>query len=148
MNSSSSYRVNSPHVIHEIFEDGEAALINLKSGAYYSLDPIGAEIWALIDQGYSLGDVVEIVMQRYDGSLAQIINDANDLVTGLLEEDLIVVSADNTGKPSLPPAPDGGKKPYTSPRFERFDDMQELLLLDPIHDVGEQGWPHAKSDDA
>ena len=25
--------------------------------------------------------------------------------------------------------------------FERFTDMQDLLLLDPIHDVDETGWP-------
>jgi hypothetical protein len=28
--------------------------------------------------------------------------------------------------------------------LERYTDMQELLLLDPIHDVDESGWPHRK----
>jgi hypothetical protein len=27
-------------------------------------------------------------------------------------------------------------------RLETYDDMADLLLLDPIHEVSEQGWPH------
>jgi hypothetical protein len=30
--------------------------------------------------------------------------------------------------------------------LSRFDDMQEMLLLDPIHDVAETGWPHRPAD--
>ena len=30
------------------------------------------------------------------------------------------------------------------PVLEKYTDMQELLLLDPIHDVEEAGWPKAK----
>jgi hypothetical protein len=30
------------------------------------------------------------------------------------------------------------------PVLERYTDMQELLFLDPIHDVDESGWPHRK----
>jgi hypothetical protein len=29
---------------------------------------------------------------------------------------------------------------FETPAFERFTDMQELLLLDPIHDIGVGGW--------
>jgi hypothetical protein len=28
--------------------------------------------------------------------------------------------------------------------LQKFTDMQELLLLDPIHEVDERGWPHRK----
>ena len=30
---------------------------------------------------------------------------------------------------------------YESPQLEQYSDMSELLLLDPIHEVDEQGWP-------
>jgi hypothetical protein len=26
--------------------------------------------------------------------------------------------------------------------YERFTDMEELILLDPVHDVSEAGWPN------
>jgi hypothetical protein len=28
------------------------------------------------------------------------------------------------------------------PALEKFTNMQDILLLDPIHDVSDMGWPH------
>jgi hypothetical protein len=33
------------------------------------------------------------------------------------------------------------KKPFTDPVIEIYTDLQDLLLLDPIHDVDDRGWP-------
>ncbi len=103
----------------------------------------------MIDQGYSVGEIVEHIVQRYDGSLVRIIDDINALVATLQAEELIVPMSDAGAPPrvnSLATTP-AAKTPYSAPLFERFDDMQELLLLDPIHEVGEEGWPHAKTDE-
>ena len=75
---------------------------------------------------------------------------AEAFLTELLEEDLIVAdqSADgqrfelqdkghNQGDPK-------GKPAFVEPTITGFNDMQELLLLDPIHDVDETGWPSAQ----
>ena len=35
---------------------------------------------------------------------------------------------------------------YRSPAIERFDDLEELLVLDPIHEVDEAGWPVTPAD--
>ena len=150
MITSITYRVNSPHVVHEVFEDGEAAIINLKTGSYYSLDSVGATIWGLIDQGYSTGEIVEDLVQRYDGSLVAIVNDVGALVAALQAEDLIapVATAEVAPKAGRPTTSPATKTAYSAPAFERFNDMQELLLLDPIHEVGEAGWPHAKAGEA
>jgi hypothetical protein len=29
--------------------------------------------------------------------------------------------------------------------LERYEDMQDLILLDPVHEVEEEGWPRAKT---
>ena len=39
--------------------------------------------------------------------------------------------------PSGPP----GSATFEAPTLDRFDDLQGLLLIDPIHDVGDAGWP-------
>ena len=45
---------------------GEAAILDLKSGIYYGLDPVGARIWSLIQQPKAVGDVREAILQEYD----------------------------------------------------------------------------------
>jgi len=45
----------------------------------------------------------------------------------------------STRKPSLL-----ADAPFVLPVLERYTDMQELLLIDPIHDVDETGWPRRK----
>ena len=35
---------------------------------------------------------------------------------------------------------------FVAPAIEEFDDMRNLLLLDPIHDVAEVGWPARRED--
>jgi hypothetical protein len=32
---------------------------------------------------------------------------------------------------------------WSAPTLEVFTDMQDLLLFDPIHEVGPEGWPYA-----
>ena len=45
------YRVNSEQVINETI-DGEAIMIDLASGAYFSLSQVGAEVWAGIEAAF------------------------------------------------------------------------------------------------
>jgi hypothetical protein len=37
------------------------------------------------------------------------------------------------------------KCPYIPPILNRHGDMQDLALLDPIHDVEGEGWPNRKT---
>ena len=43
-------RINAPHVVHETI-DGETILIHLGTGAYYSLEGVGAHVWGLAVAG-------------------------------------------------------------------------------------------------
>ena len=152
MNQSLRYKINAPHIVHEIFPDEEAAIINLKSGNYYSLDPVGAFVWAHIESGATVGEMVEAVLARYEGNLVEINNEIDRFLDALCAEQLIVAATEISGNPDserIPTAPNGngGKIAFSPPMLERYNDMQELLLLDPIHEVDETGWPHKKQDD-
>ena len=61
-----------------------------------------------------------------------------------LEAESLIRSSAN-GASASPPAPgasDGAALgAFAPPAFEKFTDMEELLLLDPIHEVGDTGWP-------
>lgn len=140
------FRVNTPMVTHEII-DGEAVIINLDTGNYYSLVETGSLIWSLVDKGASTSDVQNLVQQTYQGDAADIDRSVQELLGQLQQENLIVPvdvapAVDLTELQQILPASNGHAKPsFNPPLLNKYSDMQELLLLDPIHDVDEAGWP-------
>lgn len=46
--------------------DGEAAILNLKTGFYFGLDPIGAEIWRMLTVPRRLCEIVDAISSGYD----------------------------------------------------------------------------------
>lgn len=142
------YQVNSGPVIGEVI-DGEAVIINLTTGNYYSLNESGATIWDSLAQPASLDGIVARLTSLYDASAEQAEADARALLDALEREQLIVGTEEN-GVPvqaASEPAPSARAR-YEPPRFEKHTDMQDLILLDPVHEVGEQGWPNVKIGDS
>jgi hypothetical protein len=45
---------------------GEAAILNLRTGRYYSLDPVGAAIWKLIEQPRTVADIRDAILARFE----------------------------------------------------------------------------------
>lgn len=139
-----SYRVNAPGVIGEVL-DGEAIIVNLESGAYYSLDGAGAEVWRAVESGATLPELVELAVAAYAGPAAEIAAGIAALVEELAAENLLVAddaaNGDRARRPAAPTADD--RPPFVKPLLQKYTDMADLLLLDPIHEVDEgQGWPH------
>lgn len=142
--SNQRFRVNTPTVTHETI-DGEAVIINLDSGNYYSLMDLGSLIWGLVERGASGNEILNLVLDTYDGEATDIRRGVQELLAQLQFEDLIV-PVDGAGEAldltAALPANNGHEKPaFTPPLLHKYSDMQELLLLDPIHDVDDAGWP-------
>jgi hypothetical protein len=149
MDLSTPYRICTPEVAHETI-DGEAVIVNLDNGYYYSLREVGAEVWNLIDIGATPEQVVEIMEKRYSGDSGNIGKTLEGLFEILFDEKLIEPSADQTA-PSIEQLAGNllvGEElgDFNLPVLEKYDDMQQLLLLDPIHEVDEEGWPHQLED--
>ena len=138
-----SIGVNTAEVVHETI-DGEAILIHLGTGTYYSLDGVGAEIWAFAAAGADRDDVLTAAQHRYDGDPAHIRASVERLVEELLSQGLLV-EVTSASEPPQPRLPDG-RVPFADPQLHVYTDMQEFMLVDPLHEVDEAaGWPHAKS---
>lgn len=111
--------------------DGEAILINLSNGMYYSMDSVGGLIWSMIEQGHDLDTVAATIERHYDVARDAAERDVQALARQLLDEGLVVPS-DEEGAPDtngipFPSAAEG----YTAPRLSKFDDMVDLFALDP-----------------
>ncbi|HKV36459.1 MAG TPA: PqqD family protein [Pyrinomonadaceae bacterium] len=141
------FRVNTPTVTHEVI-DGEAVIINLDSGNYYSLVEEGSFIWSLVEKGASASELQNVVLQAYQGDAQAIDRGVQELLAQLQQENLIVpVDEAEEAVDLQAPNNNNGEKPlFNPPSLNKYSDMQELLLLDPIHDVDDAGWPKPNPD--
>jgi len=151
MKDLSRFRINSPKVVHETIE-GETVLVHLDTGNYYSLDGIGAYIWGFIESSVDVGGIIEWVAGRYRGDRGEIEEALYKLINELQREDLVVKAETQEYEKHMDHSDCGsashGEHPeiFVAPVLHKYTDMQELLLLDPIHDVDETGWPSSRDD--
>ena len=148
MNVQDRYRCNEPDVIYEIYDD-EVVVLNFSNGNYYSLKNTAKSVWILIVRGYSLSEIQSLFTNNSKSQKAEIRNGISEFFCSLIEDELIVSSGIKKPEkdPSCEkaePALDICPKPFTNPVLEKYTEMQELLLLDPIHEVSDSGWPVRK----
>jgi Coenzyme PQQ synthesis protein D (PqqD) len=46
--------------------DGEAVLLNLKTGTYFGLDAVATRMWQLISEQHALARVLDAIADEYD----------------------------------------------------------------------------------
>jgi hypothetical protein len=71
---------------------GEAAILSLRTGVYYGLNPVGARIWNLIQTTTTFGQLRDTLLGTYDVEPATLESDMRDLLTELAEHGLIEIS--------------------------------------------------------
>ena len=129
-------QINAPGVIHEAI-DGEVVIVNVDKGLYFSSDGVGAKLWSLIAEGESVESLIKWTGETYNAPS----DDIEAFVSQLTENELVTpVDIAPTVEPAAAPSPTPAS--YTKPELNVYSDMEELLLLDPIHDATEEGWPN------
>ena len=133
-----NYCVNMPRVAHETLDD-ETIIIDFEQGTYYSLAGISHWIWFLLTKEQSVAQIVNQITLHYTGEQEEIEAAVRQFIGQLAQGHLIVqtdkLPALSVTLPLRQPAP------FSPPCLEEHTDIQDLLLLDPIHEVGQQGWP-------
>ena len=137
------FRINAPKVISETI-DGETIIINLESGNYFSLNASGGDLWQELVRNASRTAILQSLCRRYSLSADQAKVDIEDFLARLSQENLIAARPAASPANELPSQIAGDAPPYEKPALLKYEDMQDLLLLDPIHDVDEAGWPLTK----
>ena len=67
----------------------ETVILDLSRGMYFSLDPVGAQIWQLLSDGQSIDLIVTTLLSRYEVAEDQLRRDVSDLVEELKSRGLI-----------------------------------------------------------
>jgi hypothetical protein len=142
---SGHYRIDRSKILFEQFED-ETVLINTETGYYYSLSQEGSEILRLLDEGCPVEEVLFVLFGNPVHPLP--VSDEIWSFLASLRDEGIVTSSAAVRSDSLAVIADKSRyadsATYKAPLLERFDDVRELLLIDPVHQVDEEyGWPKA-----
>lgn len=111
--------------------DGEAVIIDLESGVYYSLSDVGGRIWELLEGGCSVERIALEVQQEYGVAPDRAVADVRALFARLVEERLVVDSGGQPDQPKTAPPRRNVGTAYTTPVLQVYRDMQDLLALDP-----------------
>ncbi len=138
------YRVNTPGVLYEQFDD-ELVAINLDSGSYHSLVGAAADAFLLLASEASIPELAVALSRKYAATAAQIETALGGFADQLLKEKLIAVAPEPATRAPLHLPGNQTGVAFVPPNVAAYHDLQSLFLLDPIHEVGEQGWPQAPS---
>ena len=136
------YSTSVPMLVSRQFND-EIVLANYENGLYYSLTETGASIWLALKAGWTPNDIVAMFSARYPSTVDPLDSAVVDFIDQLVTENIIVQAASPIERQDWSPVTAGS---FARPVLERFDDLRDLLLLDPIHEVGEAGWPLRSND--
>lgn len=137
------YRLLSPPVVLETVDE-ETIVVNLDSGLYYDLNHSGSHALRLLASGAGLGEISGWLIARYGidaGDAPDVQAGVSRLAIELVGEGILAEDEDESRRQSPEADPEPSRRPWAEPALGRHDDMQELLLLDPVHDVDAGGWP-------
>jgi hypothetical protein len=109
--------------------DGEAILINLSTGQYYSMGDVGGRVWSLIEQNCNSEGIATAIAAEYDVPAATAAADVAELVADLAAENLIEPNRAVCG--ATPVARSSSKAAYRKPELSKFSDMAEIFAMDP-----------------
>ena len=87
MNLSSKINV-SPKVMARQVGD-ETVILDLNSGVYFGLDPIGARIWQLLSEDRTLAETCDVMLQEYEVDREKLESDMIALMETLKAHGLI-----------------------------------------------------------
>ena len=116
---------------------GEVVVLNIATGVYFSLTDLAAEVWRDLAAGHPVDSLlagINRVDERIAEATATLIDDFER--AGLMRRSSRPLAT------TLPESIALVRKGEARLTIEAFEDMKDLILSDPIHDVDDQAaWP-------
>jgi hypothetical protein len=123
---------------------GEVIAIQLATGHYYSMGGTAADLWSLLVNGANADSIMEKMSLHFtlpDDAKTQIEHFLdNALAVGLLKERV------ETAQEAAALPEDHQRDTWVPPIIQEYTDLQDLILVDPVHDTKPTGWPDLKQE--
>jgi hypothetical protein len=126
-----AYKCASADIVFEEFE-GDLVVLNLGSGRYFGFNKSAASVWNAMMQGVHPATISGVGPGEAH---------MRGFVDTLLTNDLVVANSDINAALEAAQIADL-EADRSAPVVEIYDDLADLIVADPIHDVdAEAGWP-------
>lgn len=71
---------------------GELAVVNLKSGVYFGLDPMGTHVWKLLREPLTFRGLCDVLLHDYDVDGPTLESDMREFLNDLAEHGLVEIT--------------------------------------------------------
>jgi hypothetical protein len=142
-------KIDSDRFIHDTI-DGETVIIDTIAGRLTLLVGIGPIIWTRLFAGAQpsaiLGEIDDLygpTAKQEGGVFIDELSSAGLLVESGADDDPATPTTSSTAAVQTWP------KTYVQPGLEHYDDIADIMTMDPIHEVDTSlGWPNRGTSDA
>jgi Coenzyme PQQ synthesis protein D (PqqD) len=134
-----AYAFNGADFAFETFAD-EIVVLNVNAGTYFAFGGSSIEVWNALANRQPVTVIVDAMAARHEVPAGVVEQELSNFIEKLTAEKILFEAqpADET-IPLREPAQARGFQHFS---YEKHVDMEDLLTLDPIHDVDPQrGWP-------
>ena len=70
--------------------EGQAVLLDIQSGEYFSLNDVGGRVWDLCDGTRTVAEVADAICSEYDVALSTAVDDTGALIEDLAGAGLVI----------------------------------------------------------
>lgn len=135
-----NYVLNEAEMFADV-TDGVAIIINSATGIYYGLNGLGTVIYENLVNGSSTDDIISAL--KSIGAPSDVENSLKAFIDKMLEKELLIEAPASSAVANIDA--EIAKEDNFVPTVDEYNDAQELLLADPIHEVKEEtGWTPEK----
>lgn len=138
-----AYQLNTQTFASQVFAE-EVIVLDVNQGTYFALSGNAPQAWPGLVSGEAIPNVAAGIAVHTGQEPGKVEADLSAFVVAMVEEKVLIPLG--AGQPAQALA---SEEEYLSDYlgfvWDKHSDLDELLVLDPIHDVSpEKGWPHAQ----
>lgn len=141
MNDTAHVQIDETRFVHQTV-DGEVLVIDFQGGTYYCIRGSVAPIWPLVAAGAPREAIDAAAIAYFAGPADPIRAALAKFIDDLRREGIVCLTPGAPAAAPAMPASLAEKPAFVPLTIERYDDMRDLLTLDPVHDVTDGGWPN------
>ena len=137
------YQLNTQTFAAQVFAE-EVIVLDVNQGTYFALTGNTPQAWPGLISGEAVGEIATRIAVHTGQGPEKVEADLGDFISAMVEEKVLVPLAEDKPEQAM-----ASEEEYTTDYsgfvWDKHSDLDELLVLDPIHDVSpEKGWPHAQ----